>query len=86
MELLDPNLQYAHVHLPSEKETTVSVKHLAPQGNIEISTKLSEAPNVIPENTDNIVEELCLPNKLFMEMLLIVVKAHLILHQKALSH
>ena len=39
------------------EETTVSVKHLAPRGNTETSTKLLEAPNVIPENTDNIVEE-----------------------------
>ena len=30
VELLDANPQYAHVHLPSEKETIVSVKHLAP--------------------------------------------------------
>ena len=61
MDLLDANPQYAHVHLPSGKETTVSVKHLAPRADTETSTKLYfkllEAPNVIPENTDNVVEE-----------------------------
>ena len=30
VELLDANPQYAHVHLPREKETTVSVKHVVP--------------------------------------------------------
>ena len=57
VELLDANLQYAHVRLPSGKETTVSVKHLVPRGDTETSTRLLEAPNVIPENTDNVVEE-----------------------------
>ena len=48
VELLDANPQYAYVRLPSGKETTVSVKHLAPCGDTETSTKLLEAPNVIP--------------------------------------
>ena len=57
VEFLDANPQYAHVRLPCEKETIVSMKHLAPCEDTEISTKLLEAPNVISDNTDNIVEE-----------------------------
>ena len=57
VELLHANPQYAHVRLPSGKETKVSVKHLALRGDTESGTKLLEAPNVIPENIDNVVEE-----------------------------
>ena len=57
VEHLDTKPQYVHVRLPSGTETTVFVKHLSPCGDTETNTKRLEAPNVIPENIDNVVEE-----------------------------
>ena len=34
VELLEANPQYAHVRLPDGCETTVSIRHLAPQGEV----------------------------------------------------
>ena len=36
VNLLEANLQYAHVQFPDGREDTVSIKHLAPLGNKEI--------------------------------------------------
>ena len=42
VELLEANPHYAHVRLPDGRETTVSVRHLAPRGTLDTS---AEAPN-----------------------------------------
>ena len=34
VELVEANPQYAHVRLPDGRETTVSVRHLAPRGTV----------------------------------------------------
>ena len=39
VELLEANAKYAHVKLPNGRETTVSLKHLAPAGKVTIDEK-----------------------------------------------
>ena len=36
VELLDANPEYAHVRFPSGRETTVSLRHLAPRGDVDL--------------------------------------------------
>ena len=60
VELLEANPQYAHVRLPDGRETTVSIRHLAPQGEVtptfEEVTSTLENPSVLtpssPEGTE----------------------------------
>ena len=60
VELLEANPQYAHVSLPDGRETTVSIQHLAPQGEVtptlEEVTSTLENPSVLtpssPEGTE----------------------------------
>ena len=43
MELLEANPNYAHVRYPDGRETTVSIKHLAPKGQSMMSQPTPEA-------------------------------------------
>ena len=60
VELLKANPQYAHVRLPDGRETMVSIRHLAPQGEVtptlEEVTSTLENPSVLtpssPEGTE----------------------------------
>jgi len=44
VELIDANPEYAHVRLPDGRETTVSVRHLAPAGTSPSGTSPSGTP------------------------------------------
>ena len=60
VELLEANPQCAHVRLPDGRETMVSIRHLAPQGEVtptlEEVTSTLENPSVLtpssPEGTE----------------------------------
>lgn len=56
VELLEANPQYAHIRYPDGRETTVSIRHLAPAGDT------SATPRVIPEldrDIDSNTQEIC---------------------------
>ena len=55
VELLDANPQYAHVRLPNGKETTVSIKKLAPQGISMPSVDIDVQPTGLSEETNEII-------------------------------
>ena len=56
VELLDANPQYAHVKLPSGRETTVSLRHLAPRGDVGpvVEPPTCDPTDVISEATDTV--------------------------------
>ena len=57
VELLQANPHYANVRYPDGRETTVSTKHLAPKGQLEVVDTL-QAPERIPKETENVPLEL----------------------------
>ena len=52
VELLEANPQYAHVRFPDGRETTVSIKDLAPTGQVTRQSGLTEPAEVVPSSTD----------------------------------
>ena len=56
VQLLDANPKYAHVQYPDGRETTVSLKDLAPQGLEPNDSKIAEE-NVVPGEPSEIVVE-----------------------------
>lgn len=44
MELLEANPSYAHVRFPDGRESTVSLRHLAPSGDPDCSLETLQAP------------------------------------------
>ena len=57
VELLEANPQYAHVRLPNGKETTVSIKKLAPQGISTPSVVIDVQPTGLSEETNKIISK-----------------------------
>jgi hypothetical protein len=44
VDLIEANPQYAHVRFPDGREDTVSIKHLAPSGNVEVLADSADQP------------------------------------------
>ena len=58
VELLEANLQYAHVCLPDRREITVSLRHLAPLG--DVSPTMEERKSV-PQSSSEVKEVITTP-------------------------
>lgn len=61
VDLLDANLEYAHVRFPDGRETTVSTRHLAPAGergpDISVHEEIDLQPQVPQAEEDTVLEE-----------------------------
>jgi transposase InsO family protein len=57
VDLLEANPQYAHVRFPDGREDTVSIKHLAPSGNVEVLVDSADQPRSL-SSAENHSEEI----------------------------
>lgn len=63
VELLEANTQYAHIRMPDGRQSTVSLRHLAPVGDERQFESSSETSSTLEENSPQSSPEIVVPDE-----------------------
>ena len=63
VELLEANTQYAHVRMPDGRQSTVSLRHLAPVGDERLFESSSETSTTLEEDSSQSTSDTVVPDE-----------------------